>query len=312
MSVYFNEFDKFAAQWLRNLYPDSTVDERDIRNVQAADVAGFERCHFFGGIGGWEYALSLAGWSGPVWTGSCPCQPLSCAGKREGEKDERHLWPEFYRLISECRPPVIFGEQAGENDGLEWVDGVSLDLEELGYAVGACDMPASGVKAAMRRQRFWWGAVFVGNPDSSRRVARRTNGGERQEAIQPLPTARGESHSLASTKSFFGRLPIFTRKQGAESIEPRGCGETVLSLTDGTSRRASVEPSSFPLAYGIPRDLGQRFPELRGVAKSARSNRVGRLRGYGNAIVPKLAAEFIKAFMEVKREGELNQDAANQ
>lgn len=156
--IYFNEFDSFAAQWLRNLWPDATVDERDIRDVQATGLSGFRRSHFFGGIGGWEYALELAGWPADreVWTGSCPCQPLSCAGRRGGEKDERHLWPEFYRLISECRPATVFGEQVSSPDGLEWLDGISLDLEELGYAVAASDLPAAGVGAPHVRQRFFW------------------------------------------------------------------------------------------------------------------------------------------------------------
>lgn len=111
--VYFNEFDGFAASWLRNLFPESVVDERSIKDVGRADTAVYKRCHFFGGVGGWEYALQLAGWpeDRPVWTGSCPCQPFSSAGKQKGQEDERHLWPEMFRLIRECRPEVIFGEQ---------------------------------------------------------------------------------------------------------------------------------------------------------------------------------------------------------
>ena len=116
--MYINEFDPFAAKWLKNLWPEAVIDDRDIRDVQAADVAGFERCHFFGGIGGWELALQLAGWPAgrEVWTGSCPCQPFSSAGKRKGVQDERHLWPEWFRLIKEVRPQTIFGEQVASAD----------------------------------------------------------------------------------------------------------------------------------------------------------------------------------------------------
>jgi DNA (cytosine-5)-methyltransferase 1 len=71
-----------------------------------------------------------------------------------------------------------------------------------------------------------------------------------------------------------------------------------IPCRDEKSRRISAEPGDEPLAAGISRDLGSRFPELRGVAKDARSNRVGRLRGYGNAIVPKVAAVFVKSVME--------------
>ena len=65
--AYYNEHDRFAAAWLRELInakliADGDVDERDIQDVQAADLAGYTQCHFFAGIGGWSYALRLAGW----------------------------------------------------------------------------------------------------------------------------------------------------------------------------------------------------------------------------------------------------------
>ena len=102
----------------------------------------------FAGIAGWDLALRLAGWGDrPVWTGSCPCQPLSGAGQRNGHADERHLWPAFHRLIAERRPPTVFGEQVAGKDGREWFAAVRADLERLGYACGAADMPAAGVGA---------------------------------------------------------------------------------------------------------------------------------------------------------------------
>ena len=136
MSAYYNEIDPFAAQWLRELIKaghiaPGEVDTRSIENVAADDLAGFTQCHFFAGIGTWSYALRCAGWPDdrPVWTGSCPCQPFSAAGKRKGTADERHLWPSFFRLISQCRPDVIFGEQVASPDGLAWLDIISSDLE---------------------------------------------------------------------------------------------------------------------------------------------------------------------------------------
>ena len=91
MSAYYNEHDPFAAAWLRELIADGLiadgeVDERDIQTLDPADLAGYTQCHFFAGIGGWSLALRLAGWPDdrPVWTGSCPCQPFSSAGKSGG------------------------------------------------------------------------------------------------------------------------------------------------------------------------------------------------------------------------------------
>jgi DNA (cytosine-5)-methyltransferase 1 len=162
---YYNENDKFATGWLRalidaGLIPNGDVDERSIADVQPQDLKGYTQCHFFAGIGGWPYALKLAQWPStrPVWTGSCPCQPLSVAGLGQGAEDEkgRHLWPEFARLICECEPPVIFGEQVASALGRQWLTGVRLDLEEMGYAVGAADLCAAGVSAPHIRQRLFW------------------------------------------------------------------------------------------------------------------------------------------------------------
>jgi DNA (cytosine-5)-methyltransferase 1 len=165
VTAYYNEFDPFAAQWLRNLIdagliPAGDVDERSILDVRPADLGGYTQCHFFAGIGGWPLALRLAGWPDdrPVWTGSCPCQPLSSAGKRKGHADERHLWPAFYSLIAERQPPAVFGEQVASKDGREWFAAVRADLEGLGYAVGGADLCAAGIGAPHIRQRLFWGA----------------------------------------------------------------------------------------------------------------------------------------------------------
>jgi|SRR5579863_3265366 len=163
--AYYNELDPFAAQWLRNLIAANLiapgdVDERDIRDILPSDLAGYTQCHFFAGIGGWSYAARLAGWpdSRPLWTGSCPCQPFSAAGKRTGMSDERHLWPAFFHLIEHGKPRdvPVFGEQVASPDGLAWLDLVQADLEGAGYACWAADICATGFGAPIIRQRLWW------------------------------------------------------------------------------------------------------------------------------------------------------------
>jgi DNA (cytosine-5)-methyltransferase 1 len=163
MSAYYNEIEPFLAQWLRRLIAagliaDGVVDERSIEDVRATDLVGYRQCHFFAGIGGWSFALRLAGWPDdrPVWTGSCPCQPFSIAGRRQGHADRRHLWPDFHRLVAEHKPPVVFGEQVASKDGRGWLAGVRADLEATGYAVGAADLCAAGVAAPHIRQRLYW------------------------------------------------------------------------------------------------------------------------------------------------------------
>jgi DNA (cytosine-5)-methyltransferase 1 len=160
---YYNDNDKFSVKWLEaliadGLIPNGVVDDRSINEIRPSELDGFTQCHFFAGIGGWPYALRLAGWPDdrPVWTGSCPCQPFSVAGKGEGLDDERHLWPAFRWLIAQCRPSTVFGEQVASKDGRSWLTGVRTDLEAMGYAVGAADLCAAGIGAPHIRQRLFW------------------------------------------------------------------------------------------------------------------------------------------------------------
>lgn len=175
VSAYYNEHEPYAAQWLENLARDGhimpgRIDRRDIQQVESGDLDGFTRCHFFAGIAGWDYALKLAGWptDRPVWTASLPCQPFSEAGKRQGESDDRHLWPVFYRLVCERKPPTIFGEQVEAGVRRGWLDRVFNDLEAKDYACGAVLLPAASVGALHCRQRIWW--VAHANSVRSQRV----------------------------------------------------------------------------------------------------------------------------------------------
>lgn len=163
MTAYYNEIDPKAAQWLRNLIDaghiaPGYVDERSIEDVYPSDLRGFTQCHFFAGIGVWSHALRSAGWSDdrPVWTGSCPCQPFSAAGKGAGFDDERHLWPAFHHLIKECKPATVIGEQVASKDADPWIDLVHTDMEALGYAFGAVPFPSAGVGAPHIRDRLYW------------------------------------------------------------------------------------------------------------------------------------------------------------
>ena len=294
-----NEWEDYAARWLRNLFPNSVVDSRSIVDVMPAELMAYNRCHFFAGIGGWEYALEIAGWSAsnPVWTGSCPCQPFSVAGKQLGEEDERHLWPEFFRLIRECRPPVVFGEQVAGQSGLGWLAGVRDDLESVGYAVGAADLPAACVTAPHKRQRLFWAAYCAEASNQDGRVKRGLREGPQVKlgrggssmCIRVADSGEDQLHDAVGRSSgeperrrdnaqyrIRGRAAEPTRES---AVAPWG-RSVWIECTDGKFRRVPCsEQGILPLAPRVPGTVEQ-------------------ISAYGNAIVPQVAAMFIRSFME--------------
>ena len=160
---YYNEFNPKMAAWLRQLMEDGhipigDVDERSIKDVSPDDLSGYTQCHFFAGIGGWAYALKLAGWpeDRPIWTASCPCQPFSAPGLGLGTDDPRHLWPEFLRLKKSKFPSVAIGEQVAGEAGGGWLAGVQTDVEAMGDQFAAADLCAASCGAPHKRQRLFW------------------------------------------------------------------------------------------------------------------------------------------------------------
>jgi DNA (cytosine-5)-methyltransferase 1 len=291
MAAYYNENDPFAAAWLRNLIAAGhiaagDVDERSIVNVWPVDLLGYEQCHFFAGIGGWSYALRLAGVADDagVWTGSCPCQPFSGAGKKKGFEDERHLWPEWFRLIRESRPPIIFGEQVDRAE--IWLDAVFADLEAQDYACGAAILPACGVGAPHRRNRIW----FVAN----------TERGELWKQSGWSGGARGEETSLVAINGAKRHLADTTGVGRGERRPGRPSGvDQGLCNTESPLANTNSEPAIGAAITRGERDPWHTEPAV-GRVVDGLSYQLAEpyLRAFGNAIVPQVAAEFIKAVME--------------
>jgi DNA (cytosine-5)-methyltransferase 1 len=359
---YYNDIDANSCAWLeelirRGLLPAGVVDNRSILDVMPADLTDFAQCHFFAGIGGWPYALRLAGvpedW--PVWTGSPPCQPFSAAGQQKGQDDERHLAPHFAKLVAACRPALIFGEQvasaavfgkiAGRAGGgadapaeWAWIDDLSDRLEAAHYAVGASDIPAAGVGAPHIRQRTFFGAVSLRLGDTDGRGWTPWREGSEadghRDTLEPVRGAIGMADADVGRQS---RSRVLGRpsdpateeaRQVDRAVDARGRGGLADGALDGWSEEraqpagVSVRDSAEGRRAGpgtsgsnmrtrplddpwrdadwlFCRDGKWRPVEPGALPLASRvSARVGRLRGYGNAIVPQAAALFIEATLE--------------
>lgn len=336
MIAFYNEIDEYAAQWLRNLIEageimPGVVDTRSITEIDPDELTYYTQVHLFAGIGGWSLAARLAGWPDDreLWTGSAPCQPFSVAGQQRGAADERHLWPDYFRLVRARRPAVCVGEQVAAAVGKDWLDGVFTDLEGVGYACGATVVPACAVNAPHRRDRIYWvagnrvldygydprlerlgGHVADGSeqsqPSGSIAATGRGNSVEHANLVGAGPEGSERSRQLGGTGgasqnsvesladgSSERRQQIARSAHGNEETNERWAEELHHVTTgneqshwggaewiighDGKARR--VEPGIRLLAHGVPA-------------------RMGKLRAYGNAIVPQEAAQVLGAWLD--------------
>ena len=140
----------------------------------------------------WDDLTTFDGkaWSGKVdiITAGFPCQPVSNAGRRELQSDDRWIWPDIYRIICEIRPRFVFLENVAGllSGGLDIVLG---NLATAGYDAEWTSIKAKEVGASHNRLR-----VFILAYTSSKGLERRYTD---RESTKITPSG----NKLANTES---------------------------------------------------------------------------------------------------------------
>ena len=311
----FCEFDQEAQKVLRKNWPEVPIFS-DVRTLTKQELQD-------NGI----YDIRLI-------CGGYPCQPFSLAGERRGAEDDRHLWPEMFRLVKELRPDWVIGENvAGHiNMGL---DEVLADLEAAGYTARPFVIPACAVDAHHRRDRVW--IVAHANSDSEsngskheQRMVENTSSRPRRdsesitrrqdneaERSQDTDKIARPSKDVAYTNSSYqqgGRISIGIHSQYHESnsdSEFSGPGNVADSKRQrrqgqGAHRNAfntetqregqAVEPFN-----GSQRPVWSPEPNVGRVANGV-PRRSHRLKQLGNAVVPQVVEQIGNAIMRVQNE----------
>lgn len=235
-----------------------------------------------------------------VISGGFPCQPFSVAGKQKGKGDDRYLWPEMLRVITELRPRCVVGENV---PGIIRIAAgqVVKGLERAGYHVVVFNFEAAAVGAWHRRSRvFFVGIADVADADEDglRKGADAEHAAENRQPTQPGLAVSGEAMADAARERIQRHAEICAAEQekrsgqmqsdaesGNEAVYDTMCSgcagdarwEQLQELADG--RCWAAEPDVGRVAHGIPA-------------------RVDRLKCLGNAVVPQQAYPIFKALME--------------
>jgi len=264
------EWEEFPRKVLKHHFPNAE---------QFGDIHDFDATKYNGRI--------------DILSGGFPCQPFSVAGKRKGSEDERHLWPEMLRVIGECQPRWVVGENVR---GLcSWSNGLVFetcctDLEALGYSVQSFIIPACAAgNAPHRRDRVW----IVAHSDNKRekRTSRRYASESRGERIQE----RDEVQQFDVTDTLRKDAPDTSQERPSKPMEDRELGRDKRF----TERYKHCAWNAFPTVSpvcggddGLPKELdGITFPKWRRES----------IKAYGNAIVPQVAYRIFESIQDYEK-----------
>jgi len=318
---------------------------------------------------------TFKGYGADVVVGGFPCQPFSVAGKQKAIQDDRHLWPDMFRVIKETKPTWIIGENVRNiisiSEGMV-LEQVYLDLESEGYEVQSFIIPASAVNAPHQRYRTWIVGYSEHNGSSTSEIrcsfSKTSNNNEKRqkETKQSKRTSRQEDYDdventrrssrrgkLTRNKKSIGQRSPQQTQWTSDSNKVRGSSERTETVAHSISgnveagckrqgrvrnesekRRSSgyVASSSETMAHTDSRSretfdkesvLGKQnrkeqterysngnlqvrgqwdFEPDVGRVVDGLPNRVDRLKGLGNAIVPQIAYQIGKAIMEAEND----------
>ena len=206
-----------------------------------------------------------------IVTGGYPCQPFSIAGSQRGEKDTRHLWPDMFRIVKECKPTWVIGENVSGHIKLG-LDTVLQDLESEGYSVRAFSISASSIGANHQRERVW--IIAHSNMENTRQHGRRIESTWNTESIGPRTSEETEwspNSDKVNGSSEGASLVGESSDTNSQGLQGR---RSEQQLRENETERPTSwdswwesEPSVGRVANGIP-------------------HRVDRLKGLGNSLVP--------------------------
>ena len=251
-TVAFCDIEKFSRKVLKKHWPD-VKQYKDIKELTYEQIK--------------EDTLAPI----DIITGGYPCQPFSVAGSQRGEKDKRHLWPEMFRLVKECKPTWVIGENVSGHIKLG-LDTVLQDLESEGYTVRAFSISASSVGANHQRERVW--IIAYANMENTRQHGRRIESTWNTESIGSGTSEETQWSTNSNKINGSGEgATLVGESSDTNSQRLQGRRPEQQLRKDETERPTSwdgwweFEPDVGRVANGIPK-------------------RVDRLKGLGNSLVP--------------------------